>query len=135
MLQRKFLTLVVCVFLCSGEIFSQQKNVEKIPVITGNFLNMMTISSPKQAFLTTKKFFNNGSGKADSNCSGSLSKPNYIKYYFNPVVQNYYITQLGFFCRKELQIEKATTLPLRFRLGSLAYTDYMEKKPNAFFRR
>ena len=40
-----------------------------------------------------------------------------------------YINNLPFFCRKEYELEKATKLPLRFRLGSLAYTDYLEQKP------
>ncbi len=41
---------------------------------------------------------------------------------------NYYNTQLGFFCKKELQIQKAVKLPIVFRLGSAAYTDKMEGK-------
>jgi hypothetical protein len=41
----------------------------------------------------------------------------------------YYIGNLGYFCRKELQMEKATGLPLRIRLGSLQEVNRLEGKP------
>lgn len=61
---------------------------------------------------------------------------------FNPVVketpgffhtisvipENYYTQQLGIICRKELEIEKATKIPLRFRVGSLQQCNYLEGK-------
>jgi len=42
-----------------------------------------------------------------------------------------YIDYLGFVCKKELQWDKITVMPVRFRLGSLNYVNWMEQKPNS----
>ncbi|MBK8522172.1 MAG: hypothetical protein WAT20_09315 [Ferruginibacter sp.] len=56
----------------------------------------------------------------------------YVNPAFNSVINgDFYTCNFGFFCKKELQFEKATKIPLRFRLGSLQYNDYLEGKPNA----
>ncbi|MGC4100689.1 hypothetical protein [Ferruginibacter sp.] len=47
------------------------------------------------------------------------------------ITSNFYTQNFGFFCRKELQLEKATKLPFKFRLGSVQQCDWMEGKPNA----
>ncbi len=61
--------------------------------------------------------------------SGSRSD---VNYFFNstikPVPSTFYFNSLGFFCQKELQMEKVVKFPIKFRLGSVAYTDQMEGK-------
>jgi hypothetical protein len=44
--------------------------------------------------------------------------------------QNFYNNHLGYFCKKEVQIQKLTSIPVYFRLGSKEYVDWMERKPN-----
>jgi hypothetical protein len=41
---------------------------------------------------------------------------------------NLYYIQSGFFCKREWELEKATHIPFRFRLGSLADCDALEGK-------
>jgi len=50
---------------------------------------------------------------------------------FRVLPQNFYNQHLSFFCKKEVQLQKLTSLPLFIRLGSKDYVDYLEKKPNA----
>jgi hypothetical protein len=45
--------------------------------------------------------------------------------------QNFYKQHLGFFCRQEDLLQKKTKTNIYFRLGSKAYVDYLEQKPNA----
>jgi len=45
------------------------------------------------------------------------------------VPSNIYYAQSGMMCKMEWQVEKATHIPLRFRLGSLADCNRMEGKP------
>ncbi|MBP9215190.1 MAG: hypothetical protein KBF36_11570 [Chitinophagaceae bacterium] len=54
-----------------------------------------------------------------------------VKVFTKPlsvIPTNFYNSQLGFMCKKELLLEKKTKIPFRFRLGSLAYTNMLEGK-------
>jgi hypothetical protein len=50
---------------------------------------------------------------------------------FFVICADQYTKNFGFFCKKELQFEKTTGLPLKFRLGSVQYCDWMEGKKTA----
>jgi hypothetical protein len=45
--------------------------------------------------------------------------------------QNFYNNRMGYFCKKEVQLQKLVSLPVFIRLGSKDYVDYLERKPNA----
>lgn len=63
--------------------------------------------------------------------SASFNKPQPFYLFNNYIKPDHYSSHLGFFCQKELQLEKMTSVPIRLRLGSLDYVNYLEQKPNA----
>jgi hypothetical protein len=130
--QRFFCLVVVSIFLFNGEIFGQSTAVEN------NFKDNVTPDAVR-TIISLEKMNITGIDKLPKNYSlqtilrpailttSPLSPGNAI----NLFQKNYYIKSLSFFCRTEWQFEKATSVPLRVRLGSLEYTDYLEQKPNA----
>ena len=67
--------------------------------------------------------------KRDCDSSGKLLTPSFV-FYIPVLSADHYSNHLGFFCKKELQLDKITRVPLRFRLGSLEYVNWMEGKPH-----
>jgi len=59
------------------------------------------------------------------NQTTAITLPQYNSKIIRP---NHYLNGLGFFCKKEWLIEQKTKIPLRLRLGSLAYTNVLEQK-------
>lgn len=119
MRERRFYLFVALIFLVNGEIFAQDKNVE-------NLAKSGLEKAIEKAFTKGRKggvidllripsISNEGNGIMDGK----------TMFLLRPSIPQ------SFFCKKEWQFEKATSIPLRFRLGSLAYTDYLEGKPNA----
>ena len=60
--------------------------------------------------------------------AGPVSKPAWFPAVPVMVSGDYYNRQLGFVCKKEWRMEKATHIPLRLRLGSLDYCNMLEGK-------
>lgn len=44
----------------------------------------------------------------------------------------YAYKDLAFFCKIEVQLEKVVKLPVKFRLGSVDYVDYLEGKRSSY---
>jgi len=128
--QRLCYFLVVFLLIFNGEIFGQKNggdilSFQRVPK-NSNLSPQPGLNYPLPGQLKFKNFSHNSLIEADRPGTGSFSLGSNLS--INP---SYYANCLGFFCKKELQLEKVTTIPLRFRLGSLDYVNYLEQKPNA----
>lgn len=101
-LSKKCKILIFCMIFVENDTFSQQ-------------ISLKDTTSKASAKLLPLHF---------SPISGS-------PYTMKPVAGNFYVKNLGFFCRQELKLEAVTKIPFRFRIGSVNYCDWMEGKKNA----
>lgn len=126
MRERPFYFVVVLVLFFNVEIFSQQKKAEciKLPINYNSLANFdfeKKLKSDWTGADTTRNF-------RKSNCDSVNIKLQSRMLVISP---SFYFNNLSFFCNKELKLEKITSVPFRFRLGSLEYVNYLEQKPNA----
>jgi len=117
MAQRIFWVVVVLIFPFSGEIFAQQKIVEKNFAVPSSLRKSDNLHPfpvyPAVAVFPDKKI---------TLLSSFFQEP------LHPVAPSFYINNLSFICRQEWQFQKNTGIPLRIRLGSLEYVDRLEGK-------
>lgn len=143
MVQRLFSFLVVWLLIFNGEIFGQKdclggKQTRSILVCDGSGWSLIELKGFDSGKLklpinyNTLVNFDFGSQlKLDFKPQDTaVIKPFFPLYLFGATPLPSYSDQLGFFCKKELQLDKITPIPLRFRLGSLDYVNWMEQKPN-----
>ena len=66
--------------------------------------------------------------------TGFLKNKINVPLTFSAIPNNFYTQNFGFFCKKELQMEKIIKVPFKFRLGSVQQCDWMEGKKGAGIR-
>ena len=126
MLQRHFYFLVVFSFIFIGEIFGQEntRNVQKKSAGPANIIQQDKEPGISPVFNNNYTFTRLG----NSSLASCFETKTYL--ILRPVIYTRNNVQ-GWFCKKELQLDKITAVPLRFRLGSLEYVNWMEQKPNS----
>jgi hypothetical protein len=112
-----------------GKIFAQQKLASE----PHSPLEKRSEFTPCSYFDTahfTKNCWKNMSIRVMSEAKkrDSLYKRNIWLLDSKPIDKSYYSKNLGFFCQKENQLERTTSIPFRFRLGSLEYVNRLEGK-------
>jgi hypothetical protein len=114
-MRQRFYKIIVVIFLGLGNhAFAQQESI----VVSRETGSMHQYSSGPSA-PWSDHFLPNNSLKKDT--VSYLPKPSSIQ-------PNYYTSHFAFFCKQEWLLEKYTAVPLRFRLGSLDYTNKLEGK-------
>ena len=118
---KKVKSLFFCMIFV-GEIVSAQKTILKFAPIGTTF---HTINHSKPLYSV---YFNNAIILQQN--TGINAPINFPTSQFSVISPNYHTQNFGFFCKKELQMEKVTKLPIKIRLGSVQQVDWMEGKPN-----
>jgi hypothetical protein len=123
---QRFYKIIVafCLVVYGPEVFAQQVS-EKIPEVS------MLTSTPlikysvrpdwKSAPVITVH-------EVNERRAGQVAESTKNRAVAASVNSSFYTQHFGFFCKKELQLEKATRVPFRFRLGSLDYCNSLENK-------
>lgn len=125
-MRQVFLLFLLLLFAFRG--FSQQEN--KTPCLPSEKL-LIKHPIDYEAF---RNFNFENQLKFDFKAADSLPRPQFFsssQFITAIIAPDRHARQLGFFCKNELQLDKLTPVPVRFRLGSADYVNWMEQKPNA----
>ncbi len=97
----------------------------------GVFLLLISQSISAQV-KAVKDFKSSNLLKIDVLKSRAIINPTSNKASFTKLLPaNFYTQNFGFFCKKELAVEKYLKVPLKIRLGSVQQSDFLEGKQTA----
>jgi len=121
--ERAYRILVVLLLIFPARVFSQQQ----MPLVGQNSPHVLGIS---ENFSAQKPSHYSSFFSFNNNVSYQLGvpEPAYPSCGIQIVRPGFATEHLPFFCKKEFQFEKSTSIPLRVRLGSLDYVNRLEGK-------
>ena len=126
----KYFLVVLLLMLFTGEIFAQNEIVKNksLLILPDTLLHIKRTPTTFKSLLDKPPFT-----LASNSCiPHKLSYIQGTNILFDSIkLKSMYVKTLGIICKAEYKFEKVTLIPLRFRVGSLDYTNYLEQKPNA----
>jgi hypothetical protein len=111
--------LIFCMIFAVTAVFAQKTDSIK-PIMAPKFL----LADYKNCPHDSVYFYNSPAAKNNLQTTSPLPGISIIS-------ANYYTQNFGFFCKKELQLQKAIKFPFVFRLGSVEQCNRLEGKRNA----
>ena len=111
--------ILVVLLMLTGKVFSQDSSYTQNQPLLYKIIRIKKINFENQPRLDY--LFQINSSKPLK-----ISDPGFL--FTAPIQSSFYTEHLGFFCKKEIQLEKITSVSLRFRLGSLDYVNRLEGK-------
>lgn len=130
MLERLCSFLVVLLLMFFGEVFGQI-GIQKIIGYTPCFETFKKVTDIRNGYTWSVAGIVQADKSSDKYVSLRVMPFNVASSNMKLLSPSYYTDKLGFVCKKEWEFEKLTSVPFRFRLGSLDYVNYLEQKPNA----
>ena len=118
----RFLNIIVVCFLIFNTI---EAGAQTTPAFGFDSLRTATTISLFQPIVFKRNSFNQQLNSTHTATAHSLDL--HEKKFIAPR-DDFYTQHFGFFCKEELKFEKRTRIPVRFRLGSLQYCNYLEGK-------
>lgn len=119
--------IVVLTFCLIGPVSGQVSPVENFNKTAGTKeVERILMAKPVDLKFSKNIFFSTKAASTD------IIKTSSVPHFkISPLRGQFPLAVEGFFCRQELKLEKTTSISFRFRLGSLEYTNWLEKKPNS----